>query len=270
MMIYLQKSRQSRKNPVWVALLTVFIFVAIIFIFQYFAPNAISRVAMNTGGPISATYVSIGKKFSFAQAFVHSRASLIAENNKLRNDIENNQAKLLRFDTLSREYDQLLLSYSRSPFAGSVLLGNVISKPPQSPYDVLIVDVGSENSVVIGSQVYGVGGLPIGRVQEVTKGTSKIVLFSSVGEETQVVDERTGSTITVVGTGGGNLETQVAQDLDISIGDNVTLPQFGGAVVASAVGVDSSVASSFKKILFRLPVNVFNIRWVEIRQSEQG
>lgn len=267
-MIYLQKSRQSRKNPAWVAFITVIIFVAILFALQYFAGNFIGRVAMNTGGPISAMYVSVGNKISFARSFIHSRASLIEENNKLRNDIENNQAKLLRFDTLSREYDQLLLSYGRSPFAGSVLLGNVISKPPQSPYDVLIADVGSENGVVAGSQVYGVGGLPIGRVQETTKGTSKIVLFSSVGEETQVIDERTGSTITIVGTGGGNLETQVAQDLDISIGDNVTLPQFGGAVVASAVGVDSSVASSFKKILFRLPVNVFNIRWVEIRQNQ--
>ncbi len=111
--------------------------------------------------------------------------------------------------------------------------------------------------------------LPIGRVEETTKHTSKIVLFSSVGEETQVVNERTGSSISVIGVGGGNLETQVAQDIDISIGDNITLPQFGGAIVASAIGVDTSVASSFKKILFRSPINVFNIRWVEILKNQE-
>lgn len=267
-MIYLQKSRQSRKKPLWVTLATAFFVILLLWTAQRFAGGFVGRLAMNIGGPFASAYLSFENKIKFTTAFLHSRTSLVNENKKLRADIENNQAKLLRFETLQREHDELLTEFNRSPFAGKVVLGNVLSKPPQSPYDVLVVDVGSGHGVVAGNQVYGVGGLPLGRVQETTKTSAKIVMFSSVGEETQVVGGRTSSAFTLVGTGGGNLETQVSQDTDIVIGDTVVLPQFGGNIVASVVAVDTSVASSFKRILFRVPVNVFDIRWVEILKNE--
>ncbi len=229
-----------------------------------FAGRAVSRIAMNTGGPIASVFTSFKKQLAFAGAFMSSRTSLIRENRKLQDTLLETQDKLIRFDTLYQEHQDLLQAYNRSSYVGSVVLGNVISKPPQSPYDLILVDVGSKSGISLGSRVYGLGGIPLGRVGETTDSQAKIILFSSVGEENQAVLERTGVSVVLKGVGGGNMESEVGQDMDIIPGDKVLLPQFNAALIATVIEVDKTPTSAFKKVLYRTPVNIFHMRFVEI------
>ncbi|HLP43769.1 MAG TPA: rod shape-determining protein MreC [Candidatus Nanoarchaeia archaeon] len=240
------------------------VIILIALTFLIFGGKFIEKFAMSTGGPVAAVYTSFKDEILFVRAFIGSRASLIEKNRRLENILAENQAKMIRFDSLFQEHQTLLEAYSRSPFAGSVVLANVIAKPPQSPYDILLVDVGSSSNISLGSRVYGLGGIPLGRIGETTDSQAKVVLFSSVGEDNQAIIERTGATVTLEGIGGGNMESEVGQDLDIVVGDKILLPQFNGALVATVVEVDKTATSAYKKVLYRTPINIFHLRFVEI------
>mgnify|MGYP001570881941 FL=1 len=269
-MIYPQKSRRPKRKIFMVTLAVAVLVVAGALSVPIFAGGLVSKIAMTVSRPFSSSFLALKNNLSFTANLIRSRGALVRENRELRADIEADQVKLLRLDAIFREHQDLLSAYGRSLFTKQATLGNIIAKPPQSPYDVLVVDIGSEQGIVSGNRVYGIGGIPIGRVDEVANTTSKIVMFSNVGEKNQVIAERTGLTLSIEGIGGGNLETQVAQDMDIMVGDLIILPQFGAAVVASVAAIDTSVASALKRVLFRVPVNVFNLRWVEIINDSDG
>lgn len=236
-----------------------------------FAGGVVERVALSFGGPVAKSYFEIKNSFSFVAEMLRSRSTLVQENIDLQKQLVEQSGKLARFDTLVKENVDILAAYGRSvaatATANKVVLANVVVKPPQSAYDVLVVDVGTNSAVKVSALVYALGGIPIGRVSETADTTAKVVLFSSDGEQNEVVQERTGASIPVVGKGGGNMEAIVPQDMDVLEGDKVTLPKFSAAVAASVVQVDSTITSSSKRVLFRLPVNVFNLRWVEISKS---
>jgi cell shape-determining protein MreC len=262
--IYLQRSRQQRRRFFSRSTLIVVVVIAVALALLIWGGRSVEKFAMSVGGPIAAVYTSFKDEIVFMGAFMSSRSNLINENRKLENLLAENQAKMIRFDSLFQEHQALLEAYSRSPFAGSVVLGNVIAKPPQSPYDIVLVDAGSSSGVSLGSRVYGLGGIPLGRIGETTESQAKVVLFSSVGEDNQAVIERTGATVAIKGVGGGNLESEVGQDLDIVAGDKILLPQFNGALVATVVEVDKTATSAYKKVLYRTPINIFHLRFVEI------
>src|SRR6185295_10209737 len=133
------------------------------------------------------------------------------------------------------------------------IIANVIAEPPQSPYDTIILDIGADSGIENGATVYALGDLPIGRVNEVSSRSAKVVLFSNSGEERQAIVERTNSVISVTGTGGGNMQATVSQDMDVTIDDKIVLPEFAGALIGQVVEVESVVTSAYKTILIRAP-----------------
>ncbi len=262
-MIYLQKNRKSKNGlgrtvAVAVAVIALVVGVKILF------GAALDHAVLSVGGPIATVYVGVKNKIAFTGSFLRSRSALVEENGNLKNELEVSSVKLQRFDSVLNENRILLESYGRKTATTSSIFGNVIAKPPQSPYDVLIIDIGTENGVAVADAVYALGGIPIGRVDEVTGNTAKVIMFSSNGEETPAIHERTGATIILMGSGGGNLEAKIGQETNIEKKDAIVLPQFNGAVVATAVEVESTVTSASKRALFRIPINIFNLRYVEI------
>jgi cell shape-determining protein MreC len=266
--IYLQRNKQQRRRFFSRSTLIAVVVILIALGLLVWGGRFVNRIAMSTGGPIASVFTSFKNQLAFVSAFINSRSHLINENKKLQNALIETQDKLIRFDTLYQEHQDLLQAYGRSSYAGSVVLGNVISKPPQSPYDIILVDVGSKSGISLGSRVYGLGGIPLGRVGETTDSQAKIILFSSVGEESQAILERTGVSVVLKGVGGGNMESEVGQDMDIVPGDKVLLPQFNGALVAIVVDVEKTATSAFKKVLYRTPINIFHMRFVEIIKAE--
>ncbi len=240
--------------------------IALIFALEIFAGKPVGKFSLAVGGPVASVYTAVEHKLSFVAAFSSSKGSLIRENDRLTQELNNMQAQLLSFESLYKEHQELLSAYGRMPVFNPTVLGNVIAKPPQSPYDILVVDVGSKDGVGVGARVYGLGGQPIGRVSESANATAKLVLFSSNGEQTQAIVERTGATIVIVGTGGGNMEAEVSPDIDIVKNDRIILPEFNGAIVALVAEIDSRETSASKRVLFNAPTNIFNLRFVEIER----
>ena len=45
-----------------------------------------------------------------------------------------------------------------------MILSAILSKPNQSPYDTLIIDVGTQEGLKTGDTVFALGNVPIGRI----------------------------------------------------------------------------------------------------------
>jgi len=268
-MIYLQKSRKTKKNAFLLSLAVVIFVVGGVLVLEIFADRAVGRFSLSLGGPVASVYSVFENRIGFLARSLNTHGALVGENRRLVAELNNIKAKLLRFDSLYKEHQDLLSAYGRTAPSGPRVLGNITAKPPQSPYDVLVVDIGFKDGVSIGGRVYGLGGLPLGRVIEVTGSNAKLVMFSSDGEQTHAVVERTGATIILTGIGGGNMEAEVSPEIDIVDTDKMILPEFNGAIIAQVAEIESGKASASKRVLFSMPINIFSLRFVEVERLSQ-
>ena len=104
---------------------------------------------------------------------------------------------------------------------------------------------------------------------------SKVVLFSSSGEKTEVVislgqNPVSGSNknifMDLVGRGGGNFEMVLPRDFTLTKDDKVVLPGISSYVVASVESTISDPRDPFMKALLVSPVNIQDLKFVEVEE----
>lgn len=143
-----------------------------------------------------------------------------------------------------------------------LVVATVLTYPPQTPYDVIIIDAGSNESITIGSQVLLPEGPILGIVSEVFPKSAKVKLFSANGEETNAVLERNNVPVTLVGVGGGNFRLAVPRDIAIEKGDRILSPDITARLLATVGEVSVRPTDSFKEVLAKSPTNIFTLRFV--------
>jgi cell shape-determining protein MreC len=144
------------------------------------------------------------------------------------------------------------------------VLAAVLTKPPQSMYDTLVLDAGENLGIVVGGQVTLSDAATLGVIDEVFGRTSRAKLFSSVDTETPAVIDRTDLSVTLIGRGAGNFEIRLPQEVDIMKGDVIRLPGMTPSVVATVVEVESNPTNSFKRVFCKMPINIAELRWVSV------
>ncbi len=140
----------------------------------------------------------------------------------------------------------------------------VLTYPPQTPYDIIIIDAGSNDSLVLGSEVSMPEGPLLGVVSEVFPRRAKVKLFSTNGEETGAVLERNNMPVTLEGTGGGNFRISLPRDIAIERGDRILSRSMSSSLLAVVEEVSVEPTDSFKEILAKSPTNIFSLRFVFI------
>ena len=128
--------------------------------------------------------------------------------------------------------------------------------------------------------VFARGFIPIGRVAEIYPNFSKIILFSTAGEKTQVVVSIGTSNdaslvadsvdqnlfMELVGRGGGNFEMTLPRDIVLVKGNQVVLPSINPRVVAVVETIISDPRDPFTKALLVSPVNIQELKFVQVEK----
>jgi cell shape-determining protein MreC len=148
----------------------------------------------------------------------------------------------------------------------NLILTSILSKPNKSLYDTLIVDVGSKNGVSFGQRVFALGNVPIGSISEVYPNYSKVILYSSPGEKTEVVISGRDAFMQVVGRGGGNFEMLLPRDLILEKGAEAVLPGITPFTLGIVQAILSDPRDAFQKALLVSPVNIFELKFVEVEK----
>jgi cell shape-determining protein MreC len=263
-MSYLLDKKTKRKKFSNIALGVVLFLI--LFYFRAGIFNGLSYVSQGIFRPFLVLGNGVGEKLkSFGSYFV-SKNSLYQQNQKLQADLSFDEMRMVNYDSTVAENNSLKEILGRKNEKIPMILSAILSKPNQSPYDTLVIDVGSGQGIEIGSTVFALGNVPIGRVAEVSANVSKVILFTNAGEKTQAIISNKNITMELIGRGGGNFEMILPRDLTVQEGDQVVLPGINPHVLAIVETVISDPRDPFTKALLGSPVNIQELKFVEVEQ----
>ncbi len=143
------------------------------------------------------------------------------------------------------------------------ILGAVLLRPPATPYDTLVIDVGEVDGIAAGDTVSAGGTTVIGTVSQVYAHAARVMLYSAPGQKYDALLHGTVP-LAVEGQGGGSLRAQVPAGTTVSLGDVAVLPGIAGGQSAVVSRVEHADGESFITLYFSLPVNVSSLRFVEV------
>ena len=262
-MNYLRRSDRSRKKVVF--LVGALILIIILFLLSSQINSFSSKVLQEIAFPFWKTKVFITDKSYILKAFLSSRLNLVEENKNLKNSIEKNKIKLIERDLLLEENKNLKTALGRNQ-EESNLPGLVLAKPPQTIYDVLIIDLGERDGIQVGEKVF-FENIILGEIIEVSRMTSKVRLYSGGNMETDALIGRLNLPVKVLGRGNGNFEIRLPQDLSVEVGDFVLASQ-GSNILGQIEEIEEISTSAFKRIFFRFPLNLSELRWISVQKAD--
>jgi cell shape-determining protein MreC len=166
--------------------------------------------------------------------------------------------------SLSKDRDEkdILLGLLGRRQDSRMLVASVLAHPPQTLYDVIIIDAGLNDSVSLGSEVFLPEGPILGKVSEVFGKYAKVKLFSTAREETSAVLERGSVPVTLVGVGAGNFKLTVPRDVEVERGDRILSAGVFSRLLAVVGEVNVNSTDSFKEVLASTPTNIFALRFI--------
>ncbi len=197
---------------------------------------------------------------------VRTKKSVFAENEDLNRRLIEQNLAMTDYQILKSENEELKSLLGRIPKNHSFVLGNVLVRPSQSPYDTLIIDVGTDSGIKEGDKVFANAQIPIGYVSHVYDDSALVSLYSNPGETTEVAISGSNASVELIGRGGGNFEMSVPVELDSSRGTMVLIPDARSMVIAVMEDVISNPTDPVKKVILRSPVNVQQLKWVQVER----
>jgi len=119
------------------------------------------------------------------------------------------------------------------------IAAGVIGRPTALPYDVLMIDKGSDDGIKIDTPVYTGNDTVIGFVAATYQNSSLIALLSTPGFTSTAYIFGPNIYTTAVGIGGGVTRIHVPQGISLNIGDLVVLPSMSPGIYGTVSAVDS-------------------------------
>jgi cell shape-determining protein MreC len=244
------------------------LFAFLIVIVRFFAPNIFWKVftpvfRISDAFESESHYFISG--FGNAAALSADNEQLIQENAALENQNQTLTQKSADISTLS--------SVSAPKEKGSGILAGVIARPPESPYDTLVLSAGENAGITIGMEVFGTGDVPLGIISSVSPDFSRATLFSAPNTATVGwvgLPAQTGSKnlpIIIFGAGAGAMSATMPRSADVAVGDIVFVPGPGALAIGKVASIESDASSPSVTLHIVSSINLFSTTWVIARNT---
>ncbi|HEY4509033.1 MAG TPA: rod shape-determining protein MreC [Candidatus Paceibacterota bacterium] len=258
--------RNKPKHPNRAPIISVVVLFLIFCLSGFLFPNTLRSGLYSLSRPLWFLGGGVSSSFSKVKEFFVFRNNLISRNLSLEDQVMHLELKQVDYETLQKENQDLKSQLGRSD-SSSHIISRVLSRPPQSPYDTFVIDVGLSDGVTVGSKVYISDSIIIGLVAEVTPHTSLVQLFSTGNRKQESTLLRTGASFVLEGLGGANFKLDVPKDADVLWGDVFVYPSLSSSVISAVYYIDTNSQSAFKTIYLRTPINVFSSQWVFVEKN---
>jgi len=261
-MNYLLKSSnfQNRRKVVQKRALTIFIILIIIILILF--TGLIRRALFSIALPAWQAENTILNSNTFQ--YFKSKQALINDRVVLEQKLFLAGNLLALNETLQTENENLKDLLGRKDSKQNTILATVLVKPPQTPYDMLTIDIGALQNVKIGDKVIANANIYIGEVSEVLPHLAKVTLYSTPGRKLSVVLGASSVTMEAVGIGGGNFNIFAPREVEVKEGDVIVIPSITANVFGIVEKVSYKETDSFQTVLFKSPVNVSELSFVEV------
>ena len=262
-MTYLQKSK-NKLASFYKFIIVIVAFTLLSLLIKLF-PNFLRQISYTVSRPIWTVKNTVSNSLFRVGDFFVFKSSLIKENTELKDKVAKLELKMADYDILEKEVEDLKMEVGRVGNSRR-FMASILSKPPNSPYDTLLIDVGTSLGLQIGHKVYLSDNIIIGTVTSVTEKTSVATLFSSSGQKQRATLLRTGTTFELSGHGGANFIMEVPKESDILVGDIFIYPGIMQSVIGNVYYINTNSQSSFKAVYLRIPGNVFSAKHIFIEK----
>jgi cell shape-determining protein MreC len=270
-MSYLLDKKIQRKKFSYI--ISFVIICLLLFFFRSGIWNGLSHASSVIFRPIIVLGNNAGDKLRGLGSYFASKNSLYKENQNLKSKLNEDEALVINYNSVLADNADMKNILVRKDAKVPMTIASILSKPNQSLYDTLIIDAGTKQGLKTGNTVFALGNVPIGRIGDVYGSSAKVILFSSAGEKTQVIigsknlpAGRQGVFMEIVGRGGGNFEMIIPRDFTLTKGDQAVLPGITPYVLGVMETMLSDPRDAFTKALFISPVNIQELKFVEVEQ----
>lgn len=199
--------------------------------------------------------------------FFNTKSSLFKENQKLIEENLNIKLSMIDYQILKKENQELKEIFERTISSDDFVLGNILTKPNHSPYDTLIIDIGIDNKIKEGDHVYANGNIPIGYISKIYNKNSLVTLYTNPGQKTEGFIEGSNASVELIGRGGGNFEMIIPIELVATKGDVIFLPGNTSEILALVDETISKLTDPFRKVILSSPINVQNLKWIQVKRN---
>ena len=204
------------------------------------------------GRPFWSLEESIISSYQGMKIALSSKSTLEAENKELRATLNSVALDAYARDTLRIENDELKQMLGRQS-EYQFLFARILSAPPISPYDTILVDAGEEQGVTVGMTAFSGGDFKIGEVTRVWGRSALISLYSTPNTELSVTIGTSSIRAIASGMGGGNLRVILPKGVAVFVGDLVSIPALAPTYAGTVDGIVRPEGSSLEAIYVRLP-----------------
>lgn len=257
--------RTRRISPTAKRISVILVGAAVLVLFLFLFRPSLQGGMFVIFTPVWKVADSVGNSVFSIPSFFSSKATLSAQNRKLLQDLSASQTSVLDRNQLYEENLALKERLGRVAQPNAAFAA-VILRPPEVPYDTLLIDIGEDADIEVGDRVAGHGALLIGKITEVNAHSARVTLFSSPNEKYNGF-LRGNVPVEVVGLGGGSLMMQVPYDAKAKVGDLVTLPSIESNISSVVEHIEPGQGDSAVTAYLRLPVNQLELRFVDVWRS---
>lgn len=271
-MSYLLDKKIKRKKVIKIFLICIFLIL--LFLFKKPIAHSFSNIAHFIFKPVMVVGNNVKNNFSNLSFIFSSKKNLLKDKKNLELKLTENEFSLMNYNSILNENEQLKEILGRKKENTDMILGTILSKPNNSLYDILIIDIGKNSGLFIGQRVFALGDLLLGYIGEVENNSAKVILYSNPGEKTQVVtywqpdpeSVKKSIFLEVIGRGGGNFEMILPKDIILEKYTEVVLPGINPYLLAKVVNIISDPQNSLQKALLISPVNIQELKFVQVEK----
>ncbi len=262
------RERKPGRSALHVASIAVAVFVFL----HYAGAGMLGGIAQTVAKPFWYLEQGVQSTALTVRSYFTSHAQLSRENEALRTEIERARARLADHSQVLAELHRLRRQVDRAEDGSKFIQAFILKRPGVTPYDTLIVDVGSTKGVKIGQKVHVDVGVPLGVVSTVYDTTAVVRLLSSPGDEfdVYVMNEKTGEQTAFIakGRGLGTYELSVPVDFPVELGSTVALVGFGAQVIGTVRSIEEHDSKSFRTLFVGSALNLNRLTDVFIEQEK--
>lgn len=238
-------------------------FAVLVLLVRLIAPNFFLQAfapAFSVSNVIALKSNAFFNSFSDVAALAARNERLTQENSALASE---NQALLQK----EASVNALIGTPASQKTANPGILAGVVAHPPVSPYDTIVLSVGSSSGVMLGQEVFGEGGVPLGAVTSVTAEYSRATLFSSFGTVTHGWVKSADMPLNIFGAGGGAMSASLSRSAGVTVGDTVFAPGPGMLPIGTVVRIDSDPSAPGITLRIMPTMNPSSLTWVLVRDT---
>jgi rod shape-determining protein MreC len=250
-------TNNKNKKKFWYFIFVIFLIIILSFSYS-------RNLIFGIGTPFWIIKNSINNFVINNIELLHSKTSLLKENNFLKQQVDLKNKDTILSDLLKKENEDLKNILNRKKDSQKLILGAVLVKPFLSLYDTLIIDIGDNDGIKVGDRVLVDGNTFIGYVSEVYNNTSKVVLYSSPGEKVKVLVGSNNVEKEATGLGGGNFKVEMPREIDVKEGDSIIIPSISTNIFGIVEKIEFKETDSFQNVLFKNPTNISELKWIQV------